>query len=155
MSSGQRLVYGQLTDDQLVFIPEGEAVELAQLRNALSREQAATWGEFKQRIPPRRWLEIVANIDDEEWVPADDDPFDPDQVWGYQDGDWPEWPAQRMLEWMPEDIQKRFGEIGTSVLNGDFLQIAPGSENEVVAALKEAGYTCIRNDHLVELASGY
>jgi hypothetical protein len=139
-----------------VFIPECEAVDLAQLRCALYREQAATWGEFKERIPPRRWQEAVAAyLAGEESVPAADDPFDPNQVPGYGDGDWPEWPAQRMLEWMPEDIRQRFGEIATSVFNSDFLEIDPRSESEVVAALKGAGYTCIRDDHLVELASGY
>ena len=154
MNLVQRLVYGELTDDQLVFIPESEAIELAQLQTAI--QSSRTWGEFKAQIPPPRWLQAISNyVDNDEPLPADDHPFDTNELPGYGDGDWPQWPAQRMLEWMPEVIRTRFGDVGTSMVSGDMLSIDPASESGIIAALKDAGYTCIRDDHLVSTASGY
>ncbi len=72
---------------------------------------------------------------------------------GFEDGDYPEWPAQEMLDWMPEEAS-RFGEYTNSVLNGPFLVIPPDKESAIVDALEAAGYTCERNDPLVQTASG-
>lgn len=44
---------------------------------------------------------------------------------GFDDGDYPEWPAQEMLEWMPADIVSRFGQGVNSVLNGEFWSYLP------------------------------
>lgn len=137
----ERLVYGELPDWGLVFIPEREALELARLYQALLF--AETWGELKASITPGRWRQIISASfrDDEEPAPADDDPFDTGQLWGYGDGLWPEWPAQRQLAWMPKDIQQRFGEVDTGSPNGEALVIDAASEADVVAALRTASTT--------------
>ena len=153
-SSEPRLVYSRLNDDELVLIPEDQALELAEVQEAIRR--AATWGELKSLLPRRRWLQIVQGYDEaDEPLPADAESFDVDKLPGYADGDWPEWPAQEMLRWMPKEIQERFGDVGASMVSGDSLLIDPASEIDVVAALEKAGYICRRDDKLVALASGY
>jgi hypothetical protein len=154
-SSERRLLYGRLDDFQLVFIPEDRAHDLVKVRDAI--ENARTWGEFRLLLPERRWREIADDYApvEEEPPPADDEPFAADAVPGYIDGDWPEWPAQQMLDWMPQDIQDRFGDVGSSMVSGDSLYIDPASERDVVAALQNAGYVCSRDDKLVARASGH
>jgi hypothetical protein len=157
-SSERRLVYGVFPDAvngaELIFVPEGEARELAQVHGALS--DAETWGDVKATIPPRHWQQIVdAYREDDEPPPTDDHSFDRGAVPGLEDGDWPEWPAQEMLRWMPADIRARFGEVATSTLNGDFLVIEAGSETRLVAALEAAGFECRRDDALISRASGW
>jgi hypothetical protein len=88
-------------------------------------------------------------------MPDSTHPFDPEQVPGKADGDWPEWPAQAMLSWMPADIVLRFGRREESVLNGSFLWLDPGSRDEIVEALDALGWQCEEDEGLVMAASGY
>jgi hypothetical protein len=150
----QRLVFGYLHDEALIFVPEREAVELAELRRAVGT--ARTWGELKANIPPKRWRQVASAFEvGDERLPSDDEPFDADHVPGYADGDWPDWPAQRMLEWMPSEVRERFGKLELSVLNGEYLALDPARESEIVSALRKAGYDCRPDDRLVREASGY
>ena len=58
-------------------------------------------------------------------LPTDDDVFDAVDIPGFCDGDWPNWPAQEMLEemleWVPKLMQEKYGNQITSTLNGPFL----------------------------------
>ncbi len=155
MTDEQRqLVYGLAGDKSLVFMPEHAARELAELRTLLP--VARTWGEFRAGISDARWRRIVEPLEgDGEPVPEPAAPFDAAQIWGYEDGDWPEWPAQQMLEWMPVELQQRFGDIEDSVLNGPCLQLEPTREREIVQALHAASFTCRRDDAMIRKASGY
>jgi hypothetical protein len=138
----------------LVFIPEDRARELRDLREGLW--EAKTWGQLRSRISQRRWEEVVTlSRREDEQSPKDEDPFDADQIGGYADGDWPEWPAQQMLYWMPPEIRDRCGEVWTSNFNGDALMISADDASEVLAALSEAGYVCVNDADLVAKASGY
>ncbi len=88
-------------------------------------------------------------------LPEDSDAFSQDHVpWTY-DGDWPDWPAKKMLNWVPESIQEQYGTIESSMLNGEFLTFACSDARKIAAAFRRAGYRCVRNDKLVERASGY
>lgn len=74
-----QLVYGKISDYELVFIPQHQAVELARLHHALLL--AATWGELKQSTTEARWREAVsAARDEDDQDPGDDDPFDTDEL---------------------------------------------------------------------------
>jgi hypothetical protein len=59
-----------------------------------------------------------------------------------------------MLNWVPRDIQDRFGSVGYSMVSGPALGIDPSFERDVVEAFERAGYTCRRDDDLVARASG-
>lgn len=142
------LVYGEVGSD-LVFIPRDRAEELAGVYAAL--QDASTWGDFKQRVSAERWQQAMSRLDDE---PSDGDLCRAESIFGYEDGDWPEWAAQRMLDWVPASISQQFGTVDDSVLNGSFLHFDPADRAEVVAALESAGFKC-QEDSLVLDASGH
>ena len=112
------------------------------------------------------WLRLVANVEEERVARrvyeqmgvaeqhAGDEAFDANTIWGYQDGDWPEWPAQDMIQWVPESVQQQFGSVVDSTLNGSYLMFDPEQEIELVAAMDELGFTCRRDDVLIEAANG-
>ena len=60
-----------------------------------------------------------------------------------------------MLKWIPDkNIQEQFGRVVATRLNGDYLEFDESKEVEIVAAFKESGYRCERDDVLVCKASG-
>ena len=115
-----------------LFAERSRAKRVAAIHEAL--ETSETWGEFKRKLPDGEWAKIVESYDcDSDDAPADDEPFDALQVWGYADGDYPDWLQQVMLEWFPRDlIDKYGGEIWSSVHNGDALSL-PGEKAEEIA----------------------
>ena len=89
-------------------------------------------------------------------LPRDDDPFDASQVYAHREEGYPSsWPAQDMLDWVPADIRRRFGEIRGTMLDGQFLALDVRRERWLVRAFERAGWRCVRDDALVRRASGY
>lgn len=112
------IVYGSRLGE-LIFIPKNLVEELATLHSAL--ETSNTWGEFQANAPDYMYKEAIALLSDDEdpeILPQSEEPFDSASIPGYADGDWPVWPRQYMLEWVPKDIQVRFGKSMDTVLNG-------------------------------------
>lgn len=153
------LVYGDLAG-QLVFIPKDTAERLAYLWRALG--WADTWGEFLRMLEAcpalldqfaAHWQECC-DTDSPAFPPADS-PFDPEQIPGHVDGDWPAWPAQDMLRWMPWDLQKAWGRRVASNFNGDFLELDGGDESALVASLTQRGFCCVKDSELVRRACGH
>jgi hypothetical protein len=174
----ETVVYGTV-GESLIFIPRKQAEELATVWAALG---SRTWGELRSRLSRKRFeklkhlldridfdtfyeeqrkenprltrkkaLEAYRELEPDERLPLDDEPCClPDAV---GDGDWPEWPAQEMLKWMPENIPGARGEM--SFLNGPCLTLDPAHEAEIVAAVEAAGYRCIKEERLVRQACGY
>jgi hypothetical protein len=150
------IVIGTVENDglEVVMIPQQEAESLAQLHRALNR--AATWGEFKRLAPREHYEDAVSRWMDsnDEEEPASDQPFDPHDIPGRDDGDWPAWPAQDMLAWVPEEVQARFGRSHASVLNGAWLSLTGEAIDEIVASMERLGYRCRRDDELIARAHG-
>ena len=90
-----------------------------------------------------------------ERCPLPEDPFSTRCIPQFSDGDYPEWPKQTMLKWVPRAIQRQFGEAGGTTFNGPYLQFDLAQEREIVAAFRAAGYRCIRDEVLVRQASGW
>jgi len=151
--SGFNIVAGVLVDASVVMIPEDEAMVLDQLYDALG---ARTWGEFRQQAP-EAWYQsaLERTFGEEDEAPDPVTPFDREQIWGYCDGDWPAWPQQRMLEWVPKQVQADFGNAEASCINGSFLSIEAMHVDKVIAAMEALGYRCRRDDDLVARVSGY
>ena len=84
-----------------------------------------------------------------------EDAFDAIDIPGYEDGDWPLWPLQEMLDWMPKDIQQRFGKVVPSAVNGDCLELISEKADEIVKALESRGFSCAEDESLVMRACGY
>jgi hypothetical protein len=90
-----------------------------------------------------------------ERAPEDDDPFTAGNIGVICDGDWPGWPAQEMLTWVPKPIQKQYGKGSFSFVSGDCLLFEPSREREIVASFEKLGYRCVRDDATVRRASGH
>jgi hypothetical protein len=147
------LVYGAPYDD-LIFMPRERAEDLAAIHHALGT--ASTWREFFRLLPQHARAEVEGWFtEDELEQPADDQSFDRDDVPGVADGDWPGWAAQEMLSWVPTDIQEQYGRVEASAISGDCLALDVSQMNAIVGALEAHGFTCKRDDGLVERAAGY
>lgn len=144
------LVYG-VAGSELVFLDAGLAQELADLRDGFG-----TWGQARAGLSASRWRQIMDTLGDGGLlVPSDDVAFDLDYIPGYADGDWPEWPAQLMLDWMPRKIIEAHGAREDSVLNGEFVSLDPAREAAVAAALQDEGWALVKDEELVRRACGF
>jgi len=138
--------------NQVICMPEDVAYEHARLQHAL--HTANTWGEFRRLAPPDSLAEAeerAASLAEDLELPAprDDTPFDPyEQVHGYADADWPDYPMREMISWLPESVQ-RLGAIGSTALNGQILEIDGLRVQEVITALVAEGYRVLRSDAAV------
>jgi len=123
-------------NDSLVVIPLGEARRLAALNNAL--ENSRTWGEFLDAVAGdiATARELATKFGDE--LPAREDAFDPSDIYGFADGDWPAWPLQKMLDWLPESVQQ-LGAVQATAINGPMLEIDPDLVDDVIEALAANG----------------
>lgn len=150
-----KLVFGVIRGgagiDTLVFIPEEQATELAAIHFAIAR--AKTWRQFAEMIPASVWSHLLRDLEDTDSTPDLDSTFDPGMI-GVEDGDWPDWPEQKMMQWLPPEAVARYATVHQSVINGPFLSINPSRLAEVVEALESAGHTCYRNEALVGRACG-
>ncbi|CAB4958993.1 unannotated protein [freshwater metagenome] len=113
---------------------------------------STTWGDLRTRLPPARSAQLAEAFGDDEDRPADGVALADVPVPGWDDADWPESPAQSMLEWVPEDVQQLGTEVSTR-LSGEHLELAPERTADVVAAMRAAGYAMERDDALVERAA--
>jgi hypothetical protein len=154
------LVYGNVWIN-LVFIPKQRAIDLDALHEALL--SATTWGEFQAKVSAEVYEEVLKRI--AQWhedvegthVPQSTDAFDPDYIPGYADSDWPAFPPAEMLEWIPKEIQEKYGLVnpGSDPLSRPTLDLPIGSAEEIVAAFERSGYLCISDETLVNKACGY
>ena len=108
---GVELVFGTIRGgagtETLVFIPAERAQQLAAIHKAIG--QAKTWGEFRQRISTEDWDELARCFDEYDKTPQLGDAFNAEDVPGFTDGDWPDWPEQEMMSWLPPEAVARFG----------------------------------------------
>jgi hypothetical protein len=59
-----------------------------------------------------------------------------------------------MLDWMPEAIVEKYGEVICSALNGHYLTLQMKHAEEILLALKREGFECRLNEKLVRQACG-
>ena len=120
----------------VTFARRSDAEYVAQIWKAL--DNSKTWGEFRANLPVGEWAaNMAAHFED---IPLDDEPFDANAVPGYLDGDYPQWLRQVAFKWLPQDLIEQYGEVQTSVLNGDFLDIPVEKLDQVVDALRALGH---------------
>lgn len=147
--SDRVLVYGIVGVD-LVFVDRDRARELARIWAGFD-----TWDRARTELSAPRRREILELFAGAHIAPpAPNAPFDRNLIPGHIDGDWPEWPAEQMLDWMPPELIARFGRSGTDDPAGAFLEFAPVHESALSAAFEAAGWACVKDDALVNAASG-
>ena len=117
---------------------------------------------IRHSVPDRFYQEVVTLLDDQNEDPEVDpepdgqSPFDSAMIPGHEgDYDWPSWPAQEMLDWMPSDVQKQYGKRVSTRISGDYLHLSDADGDAIAAMMREHGYQCSRNDALVDDASGF
>jgi hypothetical protein len=156
------LVYG-ITNYGLLFIQSSRAKELADSNRALLN--AKTWGEFKSLVsrelyefylPNSSYYEGQSYPEDGDYTPYDiapETPFTPNDVVMYDE--LPANPEIEMSEWMPEDIQEKFGRkmryaaMDMNVPRGEILVLEEKQMDEIIAELEKLGYECRRDDDLL------
>lgn len=152
-SRESNVVYGDSKAGFLVFL-QGE---LAELYVALATSD--TWGELKARIPSEEYenafqgMRYGANGVENGVEPLPDEEFCYSDISDYASCDWPPYPLQKMLEWMPKEIQQQYGTVSGTMFDGDQLIIEPEQKAGVVKALEERGYICIEDDFVARVAA--
>ncbi|MFD4206108.1 hypothetical protein ACFWRG_08955 [Micromonospora tulbaghiae] len=149
----QRLVYGHAQmHDCLAFADADTAAEEAAEIKAIAA--ARTWGEAGRIRTTHVSNPADPECYDPDEGPADDEPFDINEVGSVVQGDWPPLVAKRAFTLLPEDLRTRFGEQQATVLNGDLLEIPLSDEAELVAELRRRGYEVHRDDELINVLDG-
>jgi hypothetical protein len=136
----------------LVFIPKSEAERLAWLNDAL--EESRTWGEFYARVRDDDDTQEYLAYQYEDERPDPDQPFDAEDLMGPSEGDWPAWPNQKMLDWLPDSVLA-LGDHGRSAVSGPMVEFDPRSLRDVIDACAAEGIRCVEDDDgLVTRACG-
>jgi hypothetical protein len=135
------LIYGNAPSGELVFVERSKALENKAFYTAV------TWGDFRKGAPTLYEL-ALSILDAEEDPPADTSALDHRAL--DSDGDFPYFPEQLMLDFIPESVQERFGKVEETVFSGPILTLDPDHESEIVAALRNHGFTVQRDDALLE-----
>jgi len=132
----------------LVFAKPERAIEISQLHCAIARSR--TWGEFRAAMPAGDYELIAAQLFDLDDLdrPDDDEPFVPERVPGYVDGDYPPWLQQEMESVLPRKVVERFGKRLQTAINGIYLHIDEEDRARVVATLMRDGYRVVRREDL-------
>ena len=121
----------------VLFAARDAAERVAQIRKALYNSK--TWGQFRANLPDGEWEENLEFRFEE--APGDGEPFTADSVPGHADGDYPEWLMQTQLDWFPPELIEKYGQVETSVLNGEMLELPADKAEVIVAELRAMGYT--------------
>lgn len=131
------LVYNRSSEreDLVVFAERGLAESVSAIRTAL--RTARTWGDFKRSIPADEWTQILENLGE---VPDSAAPFDPDDVPGHADGDYPTWLAGEMADLLPSEVVARSGSRVDTVLNGEAVELPWVKAESIADDLRRLGH---------------
>jgi hypothetical protein len=150
------LTYGhaEIPHDCLAVLPSDKAQRLA---DEIDRVKACTTvGEARRLAPFLKEVTVPFDFDpdDEDDLPADDEPYDWEETSQVQDGDWPPMPTAAVLSWadpsLLDDIVTRAGARRvTTTFNGDYLDIALAQETNLVSVLADHGHSVVRDDKLI------
>lgn len=162
--------------EQLLIMPRSEAEKLAKLWKLMA---STTWGELRkeageelyeeflemagygsfdgyaqhlmvgQPVPGALESALRAYTAGDDEPPADSDPFAPQSLAGYGDGDFPPDLHYVMHESLPPEIMRAYGEIYETVFNGTYVRFKPDVAPAVVQAIKESGHEVIEEQDLL------
>jgi hypothetical protein len=128
-------IYGKYAD-RLILIPTRAAQELAGISEAFVEWK--TWDEFQSRIPKEKYEEIIYGF-------VSGGPPEPDEIFyaydvsGYEDGGWG-FNYEMMLEWVPDEVQEKYGKAVDTVHDGFMLEMDPRKASAIVRMMKKLGY---------------
>lgn len=146
---GEEIVYGVIeggpNGDYGVFVPRRVGEQL------IGVYEATTWGELRRRAGEDLYAEALecAGLEEGDPLPGDDDPFDAAAFDSFGEGDWPDWAAQKMEAWLPDEVPAAWLGGGATALNGDWVEILVAHLEDVAAVLRGRGHPCVRDDRWV------
>lgn len=146
MALTRTLVMTRGSNGAPLFASLGTAESTAAAIKAL--ESAETWGQFLHALPPHLADQVREGFDEGELPDAADD-FDPSDVPGVENGDFPAWINSTMLRELPKQVIERFGNTADSALNGPSVEFDAKDLPAIVAALHELGFTVSERPDLV------
>ena len=148
------IVYGTSFDDSLIFIRRANAERIAESgMQRTPRRPGRAAHPFREAY--HELLELLPRDGEErDAVPADDAAFEASSIEAVAEGHWPEWPAQEMGFWMPEEIQGEFGDWADTLCNGSLLTFDRDDTEAIVVKLEALGYRCVEDGELVTRACG-
>ena len=135
------LVYGKpwQDEDSVIFAPIHRVTTLITIHNAV--RNSSTWGQFREKVSDSIYREAVsASGNDHE--PLSNDHL---EIGAYDDGDWPGFLAQEMINWMPKDAQA-LGIIKPTIFNGDYLLLNEDDLDQIIGILTLKGYQIVQNE---------
>jgi len=131
----------------MVIAPEARARRIAAIHTALS--DSKSWRELAQKLPDGEYEVIVSRLAViGEELPELDDPFEPEQVPGWSDGDYPPW-LQREMDSLLVDIDLTpIARRVHTVHNGSYWHIDQQSFELLRSVMESKGYRLIAADAL-------
>jgi hypothetical protein len=136
------LLYAELEDETLLFIPREIAESLRGVRKQLAR--CRTWGEARQALD-RDWFDRLKR----EYgvrTTVDGDALDGNNIAAY----WPSVRSNEVPDWLPEDVVREFGEAYDGLLDSGI--IFPASNRRAVfRALSRKGLRSRGDARIIEL----
>jgi hypothetical protein len=167
--------------DNLIFLPRPVAEQLRELNGALNsatwgelRRDAsveiyaevlgqAGYGDLEEFLSsldvgkpvPGARTEVLRTYAEKQGdpLPQDDDAFDPDRdLSSYADGDFPPAPQLLMMEYLPNDVIEKFGNVYDTNFNGTFVDFDKDQQTEIVSALEKRGFSCSEDQTLIDEA---
>lgn len=127
-----------VTSPAVVVAPAEDALLIDCIFRAL--KESKTWGDFHRAVP-EEYERIMQTFDEaDESRPADNDAFDKNKIGGADEGDYPRWLRQEMLEWLPEAAIIECLDIGQSAVSGPCPEVRPDNAERLIELLRQAGY---------------
>ena len=131
----------------LVFATPERAKFVSRIHKAI--ENSTTWAEFRKTMPRAEYAEVFRCVEGNlERRPRGGDPFRPEHVPGYIDGDYPPWLQQEMDAFIPHQVVERFGNGERTFLNGDYTHLDPADLTAIKELLNSHGYLVKDGSHL-------
>lgn len=135
-----------------------EAASLERYQEILGRAGYGSLDEYVEHIfvgrPIPGALEAAARRwEEENWengLPADDDPFDPNDIDSYSCGDYPPMFELIQNDSLPADLINRLGNRYETTINGTFASFPVEVGSEVIADLESRGHLCVEEKDLIQ-----
>jgi hypothetical protein len=140
--------------DFFVALPGSDVDELARTWAALPA--ARTFGELEAMLPQDAFESIMGYFEDEEVQPQPEDDFDYDALGFLHDYGWLRGPLERMRDWIPADLRRRYNEPGDeSPMTGPSFSIAPENVLTFIEEVRSRGFTLVEDPDAIERAYGF
>lgn len=146
----EEVVYGVHDLGLVLFAERSEIEHFA--RQCWVFNECATWGDVRAYLPPDEAKDLEERSffggEDESPSPLDGDAFVPEDVNGWEDSNYPVFPASTMFDWFPLDIAIEYGTVARQY-DDRWLRIEPKDADVVAERLGALGVRCVRDDALM------